>query len=143
MKCFDKSKIDTKEKRFNKQKVDVISLDDKENKLELDCKAYQVYLINTSEELKKQSKEVSLNHLENIFTNEMYYVAMKKVPKLERKVLYLSLYEERTLKSIQNYLRLSKKNVIRLKENGIKHFKENVAQYQKNISNRNGGGINE
>ena len=34
--------------------------------------------------------DVSINHLENIFTNETYYLAMKIVPLLERKVLYLS-----------------------------------------------------
>ena len=34
--------------------------------------------------------DVNINHLENIFTNETYYQAMKIVPLLERKVLYLS-----------------------------------------------------
>ena len=34
--------------------------------------------------------DVNINHLENIFTNETYYLAMKIVPLIERKVLYLS-----------------------------------------------------
>ena len=34
--------------------------------------------------------DVTINHLENIFSNDTYYLAMKIVPLLERKVLYLS-----------------------------------------------------
>lgn len=40
------------------------------------------------------NSDVNLNHLENIFTNEIYYTAMKIVPLLERKVLYLSFIED-------------------------------------------------
>ena len=35
--------------------------------------------------------DVSINHLENIFTHETYYLAMKIVPLLERKVLLVLL----------------------------------------------------
>ena len=40
--------------------------------------------------IKANNIYVDINHLENIFTNETYYSAMKIVPLLERKVLYLS-----------------------------------------------------
>lgn len=46
--------------------------------------------------------DVNLNHLENIFTNETYYLAMKIVPLIERKVLYLSFVENEQI--IINYL---------------------------------------
>ena len=36
--------------------------------------------------------DVNINHLENIFTNETYYLAMKIVPLLERKGLIPILY---------------------------------------------------
>ena len=42
---------------------------------------------------KADNSDVTINHLENIFTNETYYLAMKIVPLLERKVLYLSYVE--------------------------------------------------
>ena len=42
--------------------------------------------------------DVTINHLENIFTDEAYYLAMKIVPLLERKVLYLSYVENLRLK---------------------------------------------
>ena len=42
------------------------------------------------------NSDISINHLENIFTDETYYLAMKIVPLLERKVLYLSYMGNKT-----------------------------------------------
>ena len=56
--------------------------------------------------------DVSINHLENIFTNETYYLAMKIVPLLERKVLYLSYIENVRLNDICKRLKLQKHEVI-------------------------------
>ena len=61
--------------------------------------------------------DVSINHLENIFTNETYYLAMKIVPLLERKVLYLSYIENCRLNDICRRLKIDK---------GINHFKHNL-----------------
>lgn len=55
--------------------------------------------------------DVSINHLENIFTNETYYLAMKIVPLLERKVLYLSYVENVRLNDICRRLKLQKKRL--------------------------------
>ena len=59
--------------------------------------------------------DVSINHLENIFTNETYYLAMKIVPLLERKVLYLSYIENCRLNDICRRLKLQKREVILLR----------------------------
>ena len=72
------------------------------------------------------NSDVTINHLENIFTNETYYTAMKIVPLLERKVLYLSYIENMRLNDICKRLKLSKNEVISLREKGIKHFKYNL-----------------
>lgn len=56
--------------------------------------------------------DVNINHLENIFTNKTYYLAMKIVPLLERKVLYLSYIENVRLNDICRKLKLQKKEVI-------------------------------
>ena len=72
------------------------------------------------------NSDVTINHLENIFTNETYYTAMKIVPLLERKVLYLSYIENMRLNDICRRLRLPKNEVISLREKGIKHFKYNL-----------------
>ena len=75
---------------------------------------------------KADNSDVSINHLENIFTNETYYLAMKIVPLLERKVLYLSYVENIRLNDICKRLKLQKNDVIRLRNKGINHFKYNL-----------------
>ena len=78
------------------------------------------------EMLNADNSDVNINHLENIFTNETYYLAMKIVPLLERKVLYLSFVENARLNNICKILKLQKKQVISLKQKGILHFKNNL-----------------
>ena len=70
--------------------------------------------------------DVTINHLENIFTNDTYYLAMKIVPLLERKVLYLSFIENDRLNDICRKLKLQKKEVISLRNKVINHFKHNL-----------------
>lgn len=75
---------------------------------------------------KADNSDVTINHLENIFTNGTYYLAMKIVPLLERKVLYLSYIENVKLNDICRRLKLQKKEVITLRTKGINHFKHNL-----------------
>lgn len=75
---------------------------------------------------KADNSDVNINHLENIFTNETYYLAMKTVPLLERKVLYLSFVENVRLNDICKRLKLQKKQVILLRNKAIMHFKNNL-----------------
>ena len=56
--------------------------------------------------------DVNINHLENIFTNDTYYLAMKIVPLLERKVLYLSYIENCRLNDICRRLKLGKMKLL-------------------------------
>ena len=85
--------------------------------------------------------DVTINHLENIFTDETYYLAMKIVPLLERKVLYLAYVENVRLNDICRRLKLQKKEAIKLRNKGIKHFKNNLATIYKLQNIRKGGGI--
>lgn len=75
---------------------------------------------------KIDNSDVNINHLENIFTNETYYLAMKTVPLLERKVLYLSFVENVRLNDICKRLKLQKTQVISLRNKAIIHFKNNL-----------------
>lgn len=70
--------------------------------------------------------DVNINHLENIFTNETYYLAMKIVPLIEKKILYLSFVENNRLNDICKKLKLQRNEVITLRNKGITHFKNNL-----------------
>lgn len=86
------------------------------------------------------NSDVDINHLENIFTDKTYYLAMKIVPLLERKVLYLSYIENVRLNDICRRLKLQKKEVVTLRNKGITHFKNNLATLYKTNKLKNGGG---
>lgn len=86
--------------------------------------------------------DVDINHLENIFTDETYYAAMKIVPLLERKVLYLSYVQNIRLNDICKRLKLQKKEVIRLRNKGIVHFKNNLVTIEKAKRLKKGGDAN-
>ena len=75
---------------------------------------------------KADTSDVNINHLENIFSNETYYLAMKIVPLIERKVLYLSYIENLRLNDVCKRIKLSKNEVIKLRTKGINHFKHNL-----------------
>ncbi len=75
---------------------------------------------------KADTSDVNINHLENFFSNETYYLAMKIVPLIERKVLYLSYIENLRLNDVCKRLKLSKNEVIKLRTIGINHFKHNL-----------------
>ena len=88
-----------------------------------------------------ENSDVTINHLENIFTNEAYYLAMKIVPLLERKVLYLSFIENVRLNDICKRLKLQKHEVISLRNKGIEHFKNNLKTLYKANSIKKGDDI--
>lgn len=75
---------------------------------------------------KIDNSDVNINHLENIFTDESYYLAMKIVPLIERKILYLSYIENCRIDDICRKLKIDKKEVIQLRTKGINHFKINL-----------------
>ena len=89
---------------------------------------------------KANNIDVDINHLENIFTNETFYTAMKIVPLLERKVLYLSYIENLRLNDICKRLKLQKKQVIFLRDKAIVHFKNNLIILYKTKKLNNCGG---
>jgi len=88
---------------------------------------------------KIDNMDVDINHLEKIFTNDTYYLAMKIVPLLERKVLYLSYVENMKLNSICKMLKLQKREVISLRTKGIYHFKHNLETLYKANKIKNEG----
>ena len=115
-------------KKLNKSKTNYTK-DIKLPNEEIEKLLINSYYQKSAQEL--ENIDVDINHLENIFTNETYYLAMKVVPLLERKVLYLSYIENVRLNDICRKLKLQKKEVISLRNKAIKHFKTNLNIFDK------------
>ena len=112
-------------------------------------------ILVTNEEIKKalknsycltsmkqvESSDVDINHLEKIFTNKTYYLAMKLIPLLERKVLYLIYVENVRLNDICRRLKLKNKEVILLRNKAITHFKNNLTTLYKMEKLKNNGNL--
>ena len=128
-----------KKKRKNYTKAKNLSFNNPKDKFELDKISYQNY----QREQSSKEKIIDMNHLENAFQNEIYYMAMKEVPPKEKRVLYLAIVEASDLENVCEILKVSKSEAIEIKTKGIKHFKENVEKYKKIYSKKNGGGTNE
>ena len=111
-----------KEKRRNFTKVKKLSFDNSKDKRYIEKYAYQDYLRNQNKKL----KDVDYKHLEKIFTNEVYYKAMKKLLPKEKQVIYLLVFDSNDLEKVCSEMKKSKKDVIRIKTNAIKHFKRNI-----------------
>ena len=120
---------------------DEISLNDYNTQKLLNNQSYQNYLRefsnNTNEKLKNKKQ------LEEIFKNEIYYSALKKLPLQEKRVFYLSLFKRLQLDEICKRERLSKKEAIRIKELSIEHFIKNVHLLEKQYFNNKTGEENE
>ncbi len=101
----------------------------------------KIVMENYSQKLMSEADnlDVDINHLENIFSNETNYLAMKLVPLLERKVLYLSYIENTRLNDICRRLKLQKKEVITLRNKAITHFKNNLTTLNKIMLIKKGG----
>ncbi len=120
---------------------DEISLNDYNTQKLLNNQSYQNYLRefsnNTNEKLKYKKR------LEEIFKNEIYYSALKKLPLQEKRIFYLSLFKRLQLDEICKIEKLSKKEVIRIKEISIEHFIKNVQLLEKQYFNKQTGEENE
>lgn len=120
---------------------DEISLNDYNTQKLLNNQSYQNYLRefsnNTNEKLKYKKR------LEEIFKNEIYYSALKKLPLQEKRIFYLSLFKRLQLDEICKREKLSKKEVIRIKEISIEHFIKNVQILKKQYFDNKTGTKNE
>lgn len=122
-------------KYLNKQMTSNIRLPNEEVKKILSNSYYQKSM------QKVENIDVDINHLENIFTDETYYLAMKMIPLLERKVLYLAYLENVRLNDICRRLKLERKEVIYLRNKAIKHFKNNLATLYRVKKLKRGGDV--
>lgn len=123
---------------FDLPRKKILSINDTKDYLEIEKELYQQFLRDS----KINTKNISLNNFENIFTNEIYYKSMKSLPILEKQILYLYFYDGKNLSEICKILKKSKTEIVKLKALAICHFKENVTKYKKFYSKKNGCDVN-
>ena len=63
--------------------------------------------------------------MEEFFTNEKYYRAMKNLKDKEKLVLFLTIIEERTEKEASVIINTSRENISKIKLKAIKNFLNN------------------
>lgn len=130
-----KSRKWNKGKRYSKNKN--YSFDNPRDKKEIDKFAYQEYLRNQNVNI----ENVDYKHLEDVFTNEIHYKAMKELPIIEKQAIYVAVFEADDLENACSIMKMSKTEVIEIKTQAINRFKENVKKQMK--AKKNGGDSNE
>ena len=131
-----------KNKRMNKgrkfTKARNYSFDNPRDQKKIEKKTYQEYLRNKQ----KNIENVDYKHLENVFTNEVHYRAMKELPLIEKRALYIAVFDASDLEKACAEMKMTKKEVIKIKTKAINRFKDNVEKQLAKHSKKNGGGSN-
>lgn len=70
--------------------------------------------------------DVSAEHPENAFEDKKYYQAMKQVPILQKRVLYLIEVCGYSNKQVSKMLNIKVKKIIKLKKQAIRNFITNL-----------------
>ena len=122
-----------------KNKIRNYSFDNPRDKKRIDKEIYKDYLRNEN----KGVENVGYKHLEEVFTNEIHYEAMKKLPLIEKQALFVAVLECSDLEKACSDMKMTKTEVIEIKTKAINHFKDNVKKEIEKKSKKNGGASNE
>ena len=71
-------------------------------------------------------KDITYSNIENLFTNEKYYRAMKRLTDKEKLVLFLTIIEEQKAEKIAEIMNTTKENIWQIKSRAIKNFLQNL-----------------
>ena len=132
-----------KSERWNKgrkfSKLRDYKFENEQDELRLDKYSYEVYQRNEN----KRIENVSYKHLEEVFTNEIHYEAMKKLPLIEKQALFVAVFECSDLEKACSDMKKTKPEVVEIKTRAINHFKDNVKKEIEKKTKKNGGAFNE
>lgn len=78
---------------------------------------------------KENTEDIDYKHLEEVFSDEIYYNAMKQLPLSEKFAIYVYVFRGEYLDRLCKDYNLSKQGFIELKNCGVKRFKKNVKKY--------------
>lgn len=137
-----KKKKIRKSEKWNKgrsfSKLRDYKFENKQDTSKIDKFSYQNYERN-----KTGIENVSYKHLEEVFTNEIHYEAMKSLPLIEKQALFVTVFATSDLEQACSDMRKGKKEIIEIKTRAINHFKDNVKKELEKKSKKNGGASNE
>ena len=120
--CLLKKSAIKQKKKYQKNTENNYELPDKE----IVKLSYRKYLQNENEEW--ENIDVDENHLENIFHNEKYYKAMKRVPIKQRQILYFLIVKEYSTNEVAKIFKTTSNNISKLKIKAIENFKRNLEE---------------
>ncbi len=114
-----------------------ISLDDENNHELIEKQMYQDYL--RKENLISTKDTLVNKRIEMFLKDKNFYLVIKKLPLLERRVFLLFVIKNQTLNDICSLLKISKTQALMLKRKSIRHFIKNLKNIQKNNLKAGGG----
>jgi len=72
-------------------------------------------------------KDITHNNIENLFTSEKHYRAMKKLSDREKLVLFLTVIEENKAEQVAKIMNTTQENIRKIKSRAIKQFLHNLS----------------
>lgn len=114
-----------------------ISIDDENNHELIEKQMYQDYL--RKENLTSTKDTIVNKRIEMFLKDKNFYLAIKKLPLLERRVFLLFVIKNQTLNDVCSLLKISKIQALTLKRKSIKLFIKNLKNIQKNNLKAGGG----
>lgn len=116
---------------------DEISIDNENNHELIEKQMYQDYL--RKENLTSTKDTIVNKRIEMFLKDKNFYLAIKKLPLLERRVFLLFVIKNQTLNDICSSLKISKTQALMLKRKSIRLFIKNLKNIKKNNLKAGGG----
>lgn len=109
-----------------------ISFDDENNHELIEKQMYQDYL--RKENLTSTKDNIVNKRIEMFLKDKNFYMAIKSLPKLERRVFLLFVIKNQNLNKVCEVLKISKIQALKLKRQSITHFIKNLKSIKNNNS---------
>lgn len=116
----------------NETAEDEISFDDENNHELIEKQMYQDYL--RKENLTSTKDNIVNKRIEMFLKDKNFYMAIKSLPKLERRVFLLFVIKNQNLNKVCEVLKISKIQALKLKRQSITHFIKNLKSIKNNNS---------
>jgi len=87
-------------------------------------------LLSFDDSLFFMEKDITYANIENLFTEERHYRAMKKLSDREKQILFLTVIEQKKGDEVAEIMKMTAENVWQIKTRAIKSFLKNLSSEQ-------------